>query len=107
LYIQPYGTCQAATLQHGFLLQGILPTFYSIGPHPHPLFDIWILSFDILIEMIIKEYVIQFWDTALLAAPNFNSAGGHDAGETFDSPGNHRAAISLHPAFQTENSPGP
>jgi hypothetical protein len=41
--------------------EGILPVLYSIGPHPP--FDIWILSFDILVETITTKYVTWFWDT--------------------------------------------
>jgi hypothetical protein len=36
--------------------EGILPILYSIDPYPP--FDIRILSFDILVEARIKEYVI-------------------------------------------------
>jgi hypothetical protein len=44
--------------------EGIVPGLYSIGPHPP--FDIWILSFDLLVEAIINEYVISFWNTTLV-----------------------------------------
>ena len=35
-------------------IEVILPILYSIGPYPS--FDIWILSFDILVETIITIY---------------------------------------------------